>query len=115
MLVIAQRWTDRAGAEQLACLVVEALVLKKADTPSNAWRLFSAFYLPPAPIDLAFKWWDRGSAGMLPHMLTHVESALAGWDDADNTVSELKSWLSAYETRHTAMQHLLEDIARSLE
>jgi len=104
MLVIAQRWCNGSPAEPLSRQVVEALVI--VEEKGLGFTLYSAFYDPAAGSDLssAYKWWNRGSTGMMPHMLSHVMNILSKWSLPEEEATAIKDYCERMDAHVQAMQ-----------
>jgi len=97
VIVVAQRWVSGiAGGEQFGRSVVEALVLMHEQ--GTQCVLYSAFYDPAQGQDLrsAFKWWHRGTQGMLSGLPTHAVDILAHWALQPGEIITIKDYITRF-------------------
>lgn len=104
MLVLAQRWCNGSPAENRASQVVEALVI--TEDKGVGFTLYSAFYDPAAGQDLssAYKWWNRGATGMLPHLLSHVMDIVSKWSLPADEATAIKQYCDRMDAHVRAMR-----------
>lgn len=101
MIILAQRWVERiSGGEEFGRPVVEALVIAR-DAPCDQINctLYSAFYDPNQGQTLAtaFKWWNRGRAGMLPHLCSLAMDVLSHWSMPADQATSFKDFVDRLE------------------